>query len=279
MTGFEALCHTFSTMGTGGFSTRTASIAGFDSPLIEWIIVVFMLLAGISFVQHYRLLVEWRPKRFFFDYEIKAYAALVIGASLVITFSLAVGGYDVGLALRRAVFQVASILTTTGFVTDDFEVWHPLPQLLLLALMFVGGCTGSTAGGLKISRIVLLARVVDREFKRMVERRGVFAVRVGGNVIGETTIQSLLNLVYLSFVVNFVSCLLLAALGVDVLTSISAVAASMFNIGPALGEVGPTEHYGHLPALAKWVLAGDMIAGRLEFYTLIVILTPAFWRK
>jgi trk system potassium uptake protein TrkH len=279
MTGVGALCHTFSSVGTGGFSTRTASIAGFDSPLIEWIIVVFMLLAGISFVQHYRLLVEWRPKRFFFDYEIKAYAALVIGASLVITFSLAVGGYDVGLALRRAVFQVASILTTTGFVTDDFEVWHPLPQLLLLALMFVGGCTGSTAGGLKISRIVLLARVVDREFKRMVERRGVFAVRVGGNVIGETTIQSLLNLVYLSFVVNFVSCLLLAALGVDVLTSISAVAASMFNIGPALGEVGPTEHYGHLPALAKWVLAGDMIAGRLEFYTLIVILTPAFWRK
>jgi trk system potassium uptake protein TrkH len=279
MTGFEALCHSFSTMATGGFSTRTASVGGFQSPLIEWIILVFMLLAGISFVQHYRLLVEWRPKRFFLDYEIKAYTALAVAATLVITFTLALSGYEPALALRRAAFQVVSILTTTGFATDDFEVWHPLAQLTLLALMFVGGCTGSTAGGLKVSRIVLLARVVDREFKRMVERRGVFAVRVGGNVIGETTVQSLLNLVYLSFVVNFVSCLMLAALGVDVLTAISAVAASMFNVGPSLGAVGPTEHYGHLPALAKWVLAVDMIAGRLEFYTLIVILTPAFWRK
>jgi trk system potassium uptake protein TrkH len=279
MTGFEALCHSFSTMGTGGFSTRTTSIAGFDSPLIEWIIIAFMLLAGISFVQHYRLLVEWRPRRFFLDYEVKAYAAIVIAATLVITWSLALSGTELELAFRRAAFQVTSILTTTGFATDNFEVWHPLPQLVLLALMFVGGCTGSTAGGLKVSRIVLLARVVDREFKRMVERRGVFAVRVGGNVIHEPTIQSLLNLVYLAFVVNFGSCLLLAALGVDVLTSISAVAASMFNVGPALGAVGPAEHYGHLPALAKWVLAGNMIAGRLEFYTLIVILTPAFWRK
>ena len=130
-------------------------------------------------------------------------------------------------------------MTTTGFVTDDFELWHPLPQLMLLALMFVGGCTGSTAGGLKMSRMLLLARVVDREFKRMVERRGVFAVRLGGRVVPETTVQSLLNLVYLAFVVNFVSCLLLAAVGVDVLTSIAAVAASMFNIGPGLGSVGP----------------------------------------
>jgi trk system potassium uptake protein TrkH len=182
-------------------------------------------------------------------------------------------------AFRDALFQVVSIVTTTGFVTADFEIWHPLPQLLLLALMFVGGCTGSTAGGMKVSRIVLLARVVDREFKRMVERHGIFAVRLGGEVIPETTVQSLLNLVYLAFLVNFVSCLLLAAVGVDVLTSISAVAASMFNVGPGLGGVGPLDNYGHLPALAKWVLAGDMIAGRLEFYTVLVILTPAFWRK
>jgi trk system potassium uptake protein TrkH len=145
--------------------------------------------------------------------------------------------------------------------------------------MFVGGCTGSTAGGMKTSRIVLLARVVDREFKRMVERRGVFAVRVGGTVIAESTIQSLLNLVYLAFVVNFVACLFLAAMGVDVLTSISAVAASMFNVGPGLGGVGPLDNYGGLPAAAKWVLAVCMVAGRLEFYTIIVILTPAFWRK
>ena len=145
--------------------------------------------------------------------------------------------------------------------------------------MFIGGCTGSTTGGLKTSRILLLGRVVDREFKRMVERHGVFAVRLGSQVIRESTIQSLLNLIYLAFVVNFVSCMLLAAMGVDVFTSIAAVAASMFNVGPGLGGVGPLENYGHLPLLAKWVLAGCMIAGRLEFYTVLVIFTPAFWRK
>ena len=280
MNGFEALCHTFSTLGTGGFSTRTDSIAGFNSPLIEFIIIVFMLLAGISFVQHYRFWVERNPRRFFGDVELRYYLLITATTTALIGGILIWNdGYGVLQAARSALFQVSAIVTTTGFVTDNFEVWHPLPQLVLLTLMFVGGCTGSTAGGMKTSRVLLLARVVDREFKRMVERRGVFAVRLGGQVVSESTIQSLLNLVYLAFVVNFASCLLLAAMGVDVLTAIAAVAASMFNIGPALGSVGPTENYAHLPMLAKWVLAGDMIAGRLEFYTVIVIMTPAFWRK
>lgn len=280
MDSFDALCHTFSTLGTGGFSTRTASVAGFQSPLIEYILIVFMVLAGISFIQQYRLWMERRPAAFFGDIEIRFYVLLVLVSALVITGVLVLQqGYEFEPGFRAALFQVASIITTTGFATDDFESWLPLPQLLLLALMFVGGCTGSTSGGLKVSRILLLARVVDREFKRMVERRGVFAVRLGGQVIPEPAVQSLLNLIYLAFVVNFVSCLALAAMGVDVLTSIAAVAASMFNIGPGLGEVGPLDNYGHLPTMAKWVLCGDMIAGRLEFYTVIVILTPAFWRK
>ena len=280
MSTFDALCHTFSTLGTGGFSTRAASIAHFESPLIEYLIIFFMMVAGISFVQQYRLWVERRPLDVFGDVEVRSFIGVIFLASLVVGVVLmSSNGYGVELAFRRALFQVASITTTTGFVTDNFELWHPLPQLMLLALMFVGGCTGSTAGGLKISRILLLAKVVDREFKRMVERRGVFAVRLGGEVIPETTIQSLLNLVYLAFLVNFVSCLLLAAMGIDVLTSITAVAACMFNIGPGLGGVGPLDHYGHLPDLAKWVLSGCMIAGRLEFYTVLVILTPAFWRE
>jgi trk system potassium uptake protein TrkH len=280
MNGFEAICHTFSTLGTGGFSTRTASVAGFQSPLIEYIIIVFMALAGISFIQHYIFWIQGRFGVLFGDVEVRSYVGLMVGASLAIgAFEIWRGGAGVELTFREALFQVVSITTTTGFVTADFEIWHSFSQLLLLALMFVGGCTGSTAGGMKVSRIILLARVVDREFRRMVERHGVFAVRLGGDVIPESTIQSLLNLVYLAFLVNFVSCLLLAAMGIDVLTSIAAVAASMFNIGPGLGAVGPLDNFGHLPALAKWVLAGDMIAGRLEFYTVLVILTPAFWRK
>ena len=280
MNNFDALCHTFSTLGTGGFSNRTASVAAFENPAIHYIIIIFMVLSGISFIQHYRFFVEGRPGGVVRDVEIRSYLLIAGAAAAVITAVLVFQqGYELERGFRNALFQVTTIMTTTGFVSDDFELWRPLPQLILIALMFVGGCTGSTAGGLKVSRIVLLMKVVDREFKRMVERRGVFAVRLGGEVIPENTIQSLLNLVYLAFIVNFVSCLLLAAVGVDVLTSITAVAASMFNVGPGLGEVGPVDNYGPLPTLAKWVLIGDMIAGRLEFYTVMVILTPAFWRR
>jgi trk system potassium uptake protein TrkH len=280
MGAFEAACHTFSTLGTGGFSTRTASVAAFQSPLIEYIIVGFMLLAGVNFTQHYRLFVERRVGAFFRDIEIKAYAGVVAVATAVIAMGLA-GQNGTGLepAVRAALFQVASITTTTGFATADFEQWKPLAQLILLALMFIGGCTGSTAGGLKVSRLVLLAKVVNREFKQMVERRGVFSVRLGSQVIAESSIQTLLNLVYLAFMVNFTACLILAGLGADVLTSISAVAACMFNVGPGLGDVGPAEHYGHFPALSKWVLSLCMLAGRLEFYTFLVVVSPGFWRK
>ena len=280
MESFEALCHAFSTLGTGGFSTRNGSIADFQSPLIEYILIVFMLLAGVSFIQHYRFWVERRPASALRDIETRGYAALAAVATLVVAAVLfGADGYAPEQAFRSAAFQVSAILTTTGFSTADFELWRPLPQLLLLVLMFVGGSTGSTAGGLKVARVLLLAKVVDREFKRMVEPRGVFAVRLGGSAIPETTIQGLLNLVYLALFVNFVSCLLLSAMGVDVLTSISAVAASMFNIGPGLGAVGPTDTYAVLPDAAKWVLATNMIAGRLEFYTLIVLLTPGYWRR
>ncbi|MFQ5877447.1 MAG: TrkH family potassium uptake protein [Acidobacteriota bacterium] len=280
MTPFEALCHTFSTLGTGGFSTRNGSIADFHSPVIEMIVLLFMLLAGVSFVQHYRLWVERRPRSFFRDVEIRYYFLLfAVAGAAVCSLLVWASGYSVLEGARRAFFQVGAILTTTGLVTDDFEIWHPLAQVILLTLMFVGGCTGSTAGGMKMSRILLLGRVVDREFKRMVERRAVFAVRLGGQVIPEATVQSLLSLIYLAFFVNFVSCILLAAVGIDVLTTISAVAASMFNVGPALGAVGPTDSYAQLPALAKWVLTGCMIAGRLEFYTLLILLTPSFWRR
>lgn len=280
MDSFEALCHAFSTLGTGGFSTRTASIAAYKSPLIEYILIVLMFLAGASFILHYRLWIERRPARVFGDYEFLSYLGVIAVASVIIAAVLIWhNGFGLEPALRAALFQVVSIVTTTGLITEDYATWYPLCQLLLLALIFIGGCTGSTAGGLKVARVGLLARVVDREFRRMAEPQGVFPVRFGGEAIPEITIQSLLNLVYLALLVNFVASLLLAAVGVDVLTAISAVAACMFNVGPGLGTVGPIENYGPLPALAKWVLSGCMIAGRLEFYTLLVILTSSFWRR
>jgi trk system potassium uptake protein TrkH len=277
---FDAVCHSFSTLGTGGFSTRTASVGAFHSPAVEWVIVVFMMLAGISFVQHYRLIVERRPLAFFRDFEVRAFLLIAVSSvALIVPTLIGYGGYSPARAVRAASFQVASILSTTGFSTEDFERWYPLAHVVLLGLMFVGGCTGSTAGGVKVSRVVLLARVVGREFRRMVERHGVFTVRLGGRVVPEATVQSLLSLVYLSLLVLAVGALALAAQGVDILTSIAAVVACMFNIGPGFGSVGPAESYAHLPAIAKWMLTLCMIAGRLEFYTLLVILTPAFWRK
>lgn len=280
MTALEAACHAFSTLGTGGFSTRNASVGGFASPAVEWVIVVFMMLAGVSFVQHYRLFVERRPLAFARDFEVRGYLVIAAGAvALVVPTLLWHGEYETERALRAAAFQVASIFTTTGFVTENYELWYPLPHAILLGLMFVGGCTGSTAGGVKVARVILLARVVGREFRRMVERHGVFAVRLGGRPVPEATIQSLLSPIYLSLVVLALSALALAALGVDLFTSVTATVACMFNIGPGLGTVGPAENYAHLPALAKWILTVCMIAGRLEFYTLLVILTPDFWRK
>jgi trk system potassium uptake protein TrkH len=239
-----------------------------------------MLLGGINFTLQYRLWVERRPRRFFSDIEVRSYLAIIVIATGLITTSLTLNSsYGFGAGIRASLFHVVSIITTTGFVTSDFEQWAPVSQLILLALMFVGGCTGSTAGGLKITRVLLLIRLVSREFKRMVHRHGVFAVRLHDEVVPETTVQSVLNMVYLALMLNFAACLLVSCTGVDVLTSITAVAACMFNVGPGLGSVGPAEHFGQLPALAKWVLAACMIAGRLEFYTALLIFTPAFWRR
>jgi trk system potassium uptake protein TrkH len=279
MTSFDSVCHSFATMATGGFSTRGASIEAFDSPLIEYIIIFFMLAAGINFTRHYRLLVEREPKAFLRDTEIRHYALIVLVATAIVTVSLVNMAVPWDDALRLGLFQVASIITTTGFSSADFEQWAPIGKFVLLVLMFIGGCTGSTAGGMKVSRIALLLRVVGREFRRIVERRGVFAVRFDGRAVPEPTIASLLNLVHLAFIINFSATLVLAAAGLDLMTAYSAVTASMFNIGPGLGGVGPADNYAHLPGIVKWVLSFCMLAGRLEFYTLIVICTPMFWRK
>ena len=280
MNSFDAICHTFATMGTGAFTTRNGSIAAFNNPRIEYVLIFFMLLAGLSFTLHYSLWIERRPKRFISDLELRFYLAVVLTATLVLFASLKwQSGQGQHVAFRHSLFQAVSILTTTGFATDDFQRWSPLAQLLLLALMFMGGCMGSTAGGLKASRVLLVLKILGRDFKRMATRRGVFSIRFGNRVVPENVIQSLLNLVGLSLLFNFAASLLLAATGADILTSISSVAATMFNVGPGLGRVGPFEHYGHLPNLAKWVLSFCMIAGRLEFHAFLVILTPTFWRR
>jgi trk system potassium uptake protein TrkH len=277
---FDAVCHAFATLATGGFSTRNASIEAYQSPQIEYIVVVFMVLAGINFTLHYRFMVERRFRAVLWDPEILAYLGVLAVATVALTVPLVwVSRLPLEQSFRLALFQAASLQTTTGFSSADFEQWTPAATFMLLLLMMIGGCTGSTAGGMKVARIVMLVKVVGREFRRMAEKRAVFAIRFGGRAVSENTISNVLNLVYLAFLLCFVACLVLTATGLDLVTSFSAVLACMFNIGPGLGLVGPTENYGHLDSLVKWTLIICMLAGRLEFYTLLVLVTPAFWRK
>lgn len=278
MNGFEALCHAFSTLGTGGFSTRTQSIAGFNSPLIEYTVILFMLLSGISFAQHFRLLVERQPQTVLGDYEIHAYLGIAAVATLLISAGL-FNGTEPETVLRTALFQTASVLTTTGFTTADYGAWPPFAQLILIMLMFIGGCTGSTAGGLKVARIVLLLQLVWREFRRVIEPLGVFCIRAGNVVVPEHAISGLLNLIFLALLLTLSASLILSATGIDLVTAVSAVIACQFNIGPGLGAVGPAGDYGALSATAKWTLTLCMIAGRLEFYSFLVVITPVFWRR
>lgn len=277
---FDAVCHAFATLATGGFSTRNASIEAYQSPQLEYIVVVFMVLAGINFTLHYRFMVERRFRAVLRDPEILVYLGILAVSTLVLMIPLVwVSELPLEQSFRLALFQAASIQTTTGFSSTDFELWMPAATFILLLLMMIGGCTGSTAGGMKVARIVMLVKVVGREFRKMAEKRGVFAIRFGGRAVSENTISNVLNLVYLAFLLCFAACLVLTATGVDLVTSFSAVLACMFNIGPGLGLVGPTENYGHLGGLAKWTLIVCMLAGRLEFYTLLVLVMPAFWRK
>ena len=280
MNAFEALCHAFSTLGTGGFSTRTQSIAGFNNIWIEYIIIFFMFIAGVSFIQHFRFWMERRPGDVIRDYEFRAYFMLALIPAIIIAFSL-VSQMQMGVepAIRTALFQVISILSTTGFVTTDYGIWPPVLQLLLLLLMFIGGCTGSTAGGLKVARTVLMLRVVRRDFQRMAEPQGVFRIRAGGSVLPEQAVAGLINLVFLAFLVLILASLAVSATGVDIVTAVSSVIACQFNIGPGLGGVGPASNYAELSPIAKWVLSFCMIAGRLEFYTLLILMTRVFWSR
>jgi trk system potassium uptake protein TrkH len=280
MNTFEAVCHAFSTLGTGGFSTRTASIAGFNSPLIEYIVILFMFLAGVSFIQHYRFWIEHKPAAVFRDYEFRAYFVLALGASALIAMVLdSTNDMTVEATIRTSMFQVVSIMSTTGFVTTDYGLWPPVLQLLILMLMFSGGCTGSTAGGLKISRIVLMWHVVQRDFRRLAEPQGVFRIRAGDEVLPELAVTGLLNLVFLALMLLLVASLLVSATGLDIVSAVSSVIACQFNIGPGLGAVGPMSNFGELAPFAKWVLSFCMIAGRLEFYTLLILLTGVFWSR
>lgn len=276
---FESLCHTFGTMATGGFSTRNASIGYYQSVYIDTVITVFMFLAGINFTLHY-LLLTGKPSALWKDPECRFYTSITLCFIGLSTFSIYGEGYDsVGGAFRYAAFQVVSILTTTGYATADFESWPALPQMMLLVSMFLGASAGSTGGGMKCMRIILLLKQAYREMMSLIHPKMISPIKFGGKVVSDEVIRSVWGFFLLYIGVFLVSSLALAAMNVDLVTSMAAVAACLGNIGPGIGTVGPTENYAHLHDMAKWLLSICMLLGRLEIYTVIVLLVPEFWKK
>lgn len=279
MSFFDALGHSFSTVAIGGFSTHDASIGHFESTLIETVAVVFMLAAGLNFALHF---LAWRGftlRPYFEDTEARVYfGVLLVVSAVTIAYLLLAGVYDsFATAIHHGIFQVVSIGTTTGFTTAEYFFWPGFLPVLLLLVSFVGGCGGSTGGGIKVIRVLLLFKQGGREIKRLIHPSAQLPVKVGGRVLPDRVVESVWGFFAL-YVASFcVMSLMLAATGLDLVTSFSAVAACMNNLGPGLGQVGA--HYADISDPAKWVLCFAMLLGRLEIFTLLVLFNPHFWRN
>lgn len=279
MTVYDAFCHTFTTMPTGGFSTRNLSIAHYDSLYLDIVFMVFMVVAGINFSLHYQML-RGRPLAYWRDPECRFYLLSLFCLILVVSLSIYGPVYSsLGESLRYGTFQIISILTTTGFATADYNQWPAMSQLIILTCMFIGASAGSTGGGMKMMRIMLCLKFCYKELFNLVHPHSVSYVKIGGKAVSSEVISSVLGFLALYMGIFVLCSIVLAAMGVDFITSFSAVAASIGNIGPGLALVGPAGNYAEIPYFGKWLLSWCMLLGRLEIYTLIIFLVPEFWRK
>ncbi|MEW5911764.1 MAG: TrkH family potassium uptake protein [Thermodesulfobacteriota bacterium] len=276
---FDAVCQSFATMATGGFSTKNASIAGFKSHYVEVVVTIFMILAGMNFTLHFQMFWQRQWRAWWRNQEWRFYMALWGGCALVIAGGLFfLAGRDAWESLRHAAFQSATILTTTGFATDDYSLWPPISLALLVGLMFVGGSAGSTGGGPKVMRVMVVLKQARAEFRRLIHPRVVAPVRLEGRSLERGVVSSVWGFMGLYMTCFLLTGVGLAVMGQDLVTSFSASIACLGNIGPGLGSVGPAAHYADLPALGKWLLSLAMIVGRLEVYTVLVLFLPEFWK-
>lgn len=280
---YDALTHTFSTLSTGGFSPRNASVAAFDSPLVDIIIIVFMLLAGANFSLYYGLRHKTGWMGLLHDPELRIYMGLNFGVAMVIAWNLVANGvYGEGQAARAfldSLFQVASILTTTGFATVDYDAWPNFSRLLMVGLMFIGGCAGSTSGGVKIMRFVIGIQAAFREVRLIFSPSHVITVFVGGKSVPNSVVRSVVGFFILYFASWAVGVLLLTVGGLDLESSATASIATLGSIGPGLKAVGPTMNFAFFEPWQKLVMVLLMWLGRLEIYAILALLTLAFWRR
>jgi trk system potassium uptake protein TrkH len=280
MSFFDAICHSFATLATGGFSTRNASVAAYDSSYIDGVITLFMILAGVNFALHFQVL-RGKASEFFRSEELRVYLGIIAIATAIVMMSNWYGGIysQPGENFRYSIFQVSSIMTTTGFGTADFELWPVLPQYIFLLLMFIGGCAGSTGGGMKVARIVLLFKHAQVQMFRLIHPRAIRLVKLGKRPVDKEVLHAILGFFALYIGIFVVGSLLVAATGMDFTSAGSAVIACLSNIGPGLGTVGPTDSFAYVPVFGKWVLIFCMLMGRLELFTVLVLFFPSFWRK
>ncbi len=275
---FESVCHSFGTIATGGFSPKNDSIAGY-SPYIQYVIMVFMFLSGTSFVIHYFL---WKGnfKRIWVNEEFKFYIILVLFFGSIISLSLFVKMHlPFEKAFRDGFFQLISIITTTGFATADYLKWPVFAWFTLFIVMFFGGCTGSTSGGIKIVRHLVLFKNIQRIFKKQSFPKGIFTLKLNGLNLDEETNRTFLTFISVYIIFFLILSLLLILDGVDIETAASSIATTMAGIGPGLSTVGPVSNFAHLNDFSKFVLTFSMLIGRLEIYTVIMLFAPAFWKK
>ena len=276
---FDAINHSFTTMATGGYSTKQASVAHWNSPYIQYVITLFMFVAGTNFTLSYFAL-HLKFRKVFKNEEFRFYLAFTLIFTFIITTVLILTMNEgVERAFRESIFQVVSIMTTTGFVTADYLSWVPALEILILMLMFFGGSAGSTGGSVKIMRVVLLIKNSSLELKRLIHPNAVIPVRFNGQAVSPEIITNVLAFISFYLLTVIGSTLVMGAMNLDLPTSLGAVAATLGNIGPGIGAVGPMDNFSQIPDFGKWFLSFLMLIGRLELFTVLILFSPSFWRR
>jgi len=275
---YDATTHAFTTMATGGFSVKNASIGAYHTPYVQVVITLFMLIAGTNFYLHYRALrgnfaAVYRDREFLFYVSVVAAGILLIWLDLCLRANT-----PTPTALRLASFQAVSITTTTGYSTADFDQWPHLARTVLFVLMFTGGGAGSTGGSIKHVRILLLVKAAVAELSKLIHPHAVIQVRLGGKPVSQGVLAGVTSSVFLYLGIFALGSVVMACLGLDLVSAVASVAATLGNIGPGFGSVGAARNYAHVPDIGKWLLSGFMLVGRLELYTVLVLLVPRFWK-
>ena len=280
MSVFESVCHAMSTTATGGFSTRQGSIAAFNSSYIEYVILIFMFLSGINFSLLYLFFLKGKVRKLFQDTELKWYISTVLFFTVLITIGLLISSsISIEEAFRKASFLVVSLQTTCGFITADYMQWAPPLWMLTTIITYCGACAGSTSGGIKCIRSVIMARIAKNEFKHIIHPNAVLPVRVNRAVVSSTTKSTVLSFMVVFLLLVFAGWFTMMVIGLDFDDAYSVVISSLANVGPGIGMCGPAFSWDALPDAAKWLSTLFMLIGRLELFTVLLLLTPGFWRK